>query len=839
MKQYGLFIFCLGLFFISNSEGLSLSGRIIDENSPATPITNTSISIKNQSVTVYTDTSGRFSINFTPSGVLKNVGPSQFSGKIIGSRLFLTLSSQAQLKIELFNLQGCKIKVLFHQKISPGIFSLSLSSIMKGIATPGFFILKIKIGSTALIGTMVSIVQNSGAIVDKSCAFSQIQMNSVIASSPTKDSLSIYKLGYNGVTLPISASTAPLLGDIKLSKTQEELNVERKADSLLALMSLEQKAAQMAQVQTNEVTDEEIAAGGYGSVFNGGEQPVTPNKAENWAKRLDQIQTAVLTSSPLKIPIIYGIDAVHGNAKVTGSTIFPHNIGLGCTLDSSIVRQAGEITAEECAAVGIHLTFAPAISVVRNEKWGRTYEGFGETPEINSMMGSAFIRGMQGDGDISKSTAIAGCAKHYLGDGATDGGVNGGTVSISDQTMRATQFPPYAAAARENVASVMPSYNSWKRGDQEWRQSVDSYTLTQMLKTELGFDGFCLSDYNAIPLAAGLGGTDYNVDCVSKSVNAGMDMAMIAGKNYVVANFVNAIVSAVKTDNKIPLSRVNDAVKRILRIKFRMHLWDHPKSNPELVKRIGCAEHRAIARDCVRKSLVLLKNDANALPLGKSDRIVVVGPWANSLGLQCGGWTLNWQGNPRYNGDSLPGDTTIFQGLQKIGGSNVRFDSTGANLANVDKIIVVIGEIPYAEGLGDDGFSDADLGYDPNADWGGLYKNQTRSVSLSGQPSYGLLAKCAAAGKPLICILVSGRPMVISSEDLAKCKALIAAWLPGSEGQGVAEVLYGVFNFSGKLTHSWPSSAGQIPINTGTAFSDEQKGSGGAPLFEYGFGLRY
>jgi beta-glucosidase len=673
-------------------------------------------------------------------------------------------------------------------------------------------------------------------VTDKNRLPSGAGSASFSAALPASDSLCVMRMGFTPKVIPLCASTAPALGDIALTRTAAEREVERKADSLLAVLTLQQKAAQMAQVQINEVTDEEIAAAGYGSVFNGGEQPIVPNKAEGWATRLDGIQAKMLSSSPAKIPVIYGIDAVHGNAKVVGSTIFPHNIGLGCTYDTSLVRQAGEITAEECAAVGINLTFAPAISVVRNERWGRTYEGFGEVPEISTAMGTAFIRGLQGNGDISKGGAIAGCIKHFLGDGGTKDGVNLNAAELSEATMRAVHLPPYAAAVRENAASVMPSFTAWTRGGQSFKQSLDAFTLTQILKQELGFDGFCLSDYNAIPRACG--GEDYTNDCVAQSVNAGMDMAMIAGKSWVPGAYVSAIVAGV-TDNKIPLSRVNDAVKRILRVKFRMHLWNRVKSDPALRATMGDADHRAVARECVRKSLVLLKRENNALPLGKTERVAVVGPWANSLGLQCGGWTLNWQGNPRYNADSLPGATTILQGFKTLGGANVTFDTTGNNLSGYDKIVLFIGEVPYAEGCGDDGFSESSLGYQINWDWGGLFQNHTMSINFKDLPSYPLFTKCAASGKPLICVLLTGRPVIVTSDELSKCKALVAAWLPGSEGGGIAEVLYGEFNFSGKLTHTWPASREQIPLNAGPVYADEPRGSGTAPLFQIGFGLRY
>jgi beta-glucosidase len=376
--------------------------------------------------------------------------------------------------------------------------------------------------------------------------------------------------------------------------------------------------------------------------------------------------------------------------------------------------------------------------------------------------------------------------------------------------MRAVHLPPYAAAARENMATVMPSYSSWTHNGQSWRQSIDTYTLTTILKQELGFDGFCISDYDAIPQACGTTSTTYSAACVAQSINAGMDMAMIPGDNNKVMTYVNAIVSGVN-GNTIPLARVNDAVKRILRIKCRMDLFGHPKSDATLRAQVFSAAHQLVARKCVRQSLVLLKNEGSVLPLSKTERIVVVGPWANNMGAQCGGWTIGWQGSTSYT--NIAGQT-ILAGLQSLG-SNVTYDATGANLANADKIVVVVGENPYAEGLGDVTVPD-----------------------FSTCPNAGLVQTCYNSGKPVILVMITGRPMLIDTE-MGWCKAIVAAWLPGSEGVGVADVLFGDINFTGTLTHTWPATSAQIPINTGTVYADEQHGTGGTPLFPYGFGLHY
>jgi beta-glucosidase len=615
-------------------------------------------------------------------------------------------------------------------------------------------------------------------------------------------------------------------------------------------MTVDEKMAQTAEVLLDAVSASDVTSKMYGSVFNGGGVPTTvgTNDAATWASKLDAIHTAA-SQSRLKIPILYGIDAVHGLGTIKGATIFPHNIGMGCTGDTALVAKMANITAKEMRAVGINLNFGPAIPVVRDERWGRTYEGYGETPEINSMMAGAYLRGGQGYGDLSRVDAVAACAKHFIGDGGTDGGVNGGTTTLSLATMKALHLPPYQAAVRERVSAIMPSYNAWARDGQTFRCTDDKYSLTDLLKGELGFDGFCLSDWDAIPrgLASSNSSTFYEENNVSTAINAGLDMAMISqpgGAGVVASGYITQYITAlgkcVNTSKSIQSSRLDDAVKRILRIKFRMNLWQTAKSNATLRAEFGSADHRTVARECVRKSLVLLKNDGNALPLKTSDKVVVVGPWANKIGAQCGGWTLTWQGDASVT--DVGGGQTILKGLQTAGGSNVTFDEQGANLSGADKIVFVVGEAAYAEGQGDHGHANPPPSPTTYADCPqcDLYlPNKKMSIYLTDCPNAALFDKCVAANKPLIVILVSGRPMIIT-DQIAKCKAFVAAWLPGSEGQGVADVLYGgTYNFTGKLTHTWPKTFEQIPINSGTVYADEKHGAGGDPLFANGFGLTY
>ena len=358
----------------------------------------------------------------------------------------------------------------------------------------------------------------------------------------------------------------------------------------------------------------------------------------------------------------------------------------------------------------------------------------------------------------------------------------------------------------------MPSYHTWTRDGIDWKQTVDRFTLTTILKTELGFDGFCVSDWDAVLRACG----GYGETCVANAVNAGLDMAMVVGDTNC-TNWISSIVAGVG-DSSIPISRVNDAVKRILRVKFRLGLFDRPLSDATLRSNINSAENRAVARECVRKSLVLLKNEDKVLPLKKTEKIFVVGTWANSLGAQCGGWTISWQGALTSAG--LKGQT-ILQGLQELGGANVTFDTNGtnaANAANADKIVVVVGEKPYAEDNGD--------------------IKPTSTPDFSSCQNAGLIQTCFNSGKPVILVMITGRPLPVDTE-LPWCKAIVAAWLPGSEGGGVADVLFGDNDFIGKLSHTWPASAGQIPINAGPSYGDEPHGSGGDPLFPYGYGLKY
>jgi Beta-glucosidase-related glycosidases len=822
MNFRGVFpvFFAAGLFSFSSGATVTLTGRVVDNSATPVPIANATVSLKVNGAAAYSAANGQFTLNASTTGITQTGAVRNSIFQVSGDELSFSVTANEKVRIDIYDMAGQKVGALPDRAFGAGSHSLSLSAVMRKKAVPGLYIARITKGSEAseasetLTGAFLSM--GAKGVVASDFTTSGQGKFALAKTAASLDSLIVYRMGYDPKALPLTTYTTQSLGDIVLTRSVAEVIIEHKIDSLLALMNINDKAGQMVQTQINSgsqsdrLTDAQYASMGVGSVFNGGSDASvsgTANSPTVWATMIDRIQNAMLNNSKLKIPMIYGQDCVHGAAEVAGCTVFPHDIGLGCTHDSALVAQVGRDVAAECAGIGIRLTFAPCISSVRNERWGRTFEGFGETPEINTQMGVAYVRGLQGDGDISQTGAISASVKHYLGDGATTNGVNNGNATVSSATMQAVHFPQYAACARQNAGVVMISYSTWTHDGNTWPQSLDNYAMTTLLKGQAGFDGVCLSDWDGLLQACNA----YNNSCVASAINAGMDMVMIVA-NVNPNNFVNAVVADV-ANNTIPIARVNDAVRRILRLKLRMHLWDHPLSNATL--RGPYTAHQDDARKAVRESMVLLKNTGSALPLLKTEKVVVVGPFADNMGAQCGGWTISWQGQLGA-GPGIAGQT-ILAGLQAVGGaSNVTYSSNGSAISGADKIVVVVGENPYAEGQGDVTVPD-----------------------FSTCPNFSLVQTCVSSGKPVILVMLTGRPMILNS-TATSCQAIVAAWLPGSEGAGVADVLYGgTYNFTGTLTHTWPATAAQIPINTGTTYGDEQHGTGGAPMFAYEFGLKY
>lgn len=592
--------------------------------------------------------------------------------------------------------------------------------------------------------------------------------------------------------------------------------------ALLAKMTLDEKIGQMTQPEYGPVLQNVGDMQKYfiGSVLSGGNSDPqvngkTDNSVQAWTDLYDRVQSEALKTR-LGIPVLYGVDAVHGHSNVLGAVMFPHNIGLGCTRDPALVEKIGRITAEEVRATGIQWTFAPCVTVPQDIRWGRTYEGYSEDPAVVGMLGPAAVRGLQGT-DLSNPLSILACVKHYVGDGGTSPGavapsnvaptgagssprvrLDQGDTKVDEATLRRIHLPGYIAAIKAGAGSIMPSYSSWNGV----KCSGSKRLLTEILKQELGFEGFLISDYNAIgQIKRGdLKGS------IEVSINAGMDMAMEPTDYRTYYNDLKELVG----EGKVPMSRIDDAVTRILRVKFAMGLMDKNRSqlaDRKLQKTFGSPEHRAVAREAVRKSLVLLKNDKKTLPISKqAARIHVAGKSADNIGNQCGGWTIQWQGQ---TANVTPGGTTILAAIKAaVPKTQVTFslDGTGAQGATLG--VVVVGELPYAEGSGDR----ADLS---------LAKEDVVAVN-----------NMKKAGIPVVVIVISGRPVLVN-DILPQADALIAAFLPGTEGQGVADVLFGDYKPTGKLSYSWPKSNDQLPLNVN---SQKDKYD---PLFKLGYGLTY
>ncbi len=572
---------------------------------------------------------------------------------------------------------------------------------------------------------------------------------------------------------------------------------DKQVDPLLAKMTLDEKIGQMVQVDMNALaSNADIQTYFLGSMLSGGGSDPADNSAGTWLKAVKEYESWALKTR-LKIPLIYGIDAVHGHNNIDGAVIFPHNIGLGATHDLALIQQAEHVTAEEVAGTGIRWAFAPCIAVAQDERWGRTYESFGGSPELVSELGAAAVRGLQGSQLSPDSTSVLACAKHFIGDGGTQNGTDQGNSACDEATLRKLYLPPYIAAIKAGAGSIMVSYNSWNGT----KMHADKHLLSDVLKGELGFQGFLVSDWAAIDQIS----PNYKED-IEASINAGLDMVMIPygpghPNNYV--EFISDLKDLV-AEGRVSQARIDDAVRRILRIKFEMGLFKNPYTDPALTAQIGSPEHRQVARQCVRESLVLLKNNNQALPLATDIKhLVVVGEAADNLGVQCGGWTIDWQGR---TGAVTHGGTTILTAIRQTvkPGTKVTFSPDGSEVKGADAVIVVVGELPYAEMKGD-----------------------RSNLNLSMEDS-ALIQKAKAVGAPVVTVLLSGRPLMLGSA-LDESDALVAAWLPGTEGQGVADVLFGDFKPTGKLPRVWPHDDSQLSIQH----------LAGKPLYPYGFGLTY
>jgi beta-glucosidase len=587
-------------------------------------------------------------------------------------------------------------------------------------------------------------------------------------------------------------------------------------ESLLARMTLEQKAGQMMQPERMAATPDDVRVHHLGSILSGGGSVPGTNQPADWIAMNDAYWAASMSDEGARVPVplLYGVDAIHGHANVLGATVFPHNIGLGAARDAALLEQIGRATAREILATGVEWTFAPTLAVAQDIRWGRTYESYSEDPAVVASYAGPFVRGLQGD--LGDESVIA-CAKHWVGDGGTRDGRDQGDTVLGEAEFERLHMTAYRPALAAGVQTVMASFNSWN-GE---KCHGHRYLLTDVLKGRLGFDGFVISDWDGVDQLS-----EDGREAVARAVNAGVDMIMVSVEWHRVLNELIDVIRA----GLVPMARVDDAVRRILTVKARYGLFTRPRPSerPEAQQTwIGAPEHRALAREAVRKSLVLLKHEGGVLPLSPSARVLVAGRNADNRGHQCGGFTVEWQGTS--GNERIPGGCSVWEGIRAVApDAQFSLDGSAADPQRHDVAVVVIGEKPYAEGMGDIRAT----GDEPPRG-SGLPKKvplptygTTIELAALHPEDLATIRTIAARGVPVVVVLISGRPLYVSGE-LDAASAFIAAWLPGSEGAGVADMLFGAHDFVGTLPFAWPSS----PDDT-TVLADR------TPRFPLGFGLR-
>ena len=611
-------------------------------------------------------------------------------------------------------------------------------------------------------------------------------------------------IGLTGCSVPPPkmAVDAPLAAPENATENASE---DARIADLIARMSLERKVAQLIQPDISAITPADVEKYRFGSVLNGGNSGPYGNDLgpkEDWLKLADEFweaSTKPLSNGEPVIPTIWGTDAVHGHANVIGATIFPHNIGLGATGEPDLIRRIGAATATEIEVTGFDWTFAPTVAVARDDRWGRTYESYSEDPALVARMGVAMVEGLQGrpgDPDFLGAGRVIATAKHFFGDGGTEQGVDQGEVNGDIEDLKRIHVAPYPPAIQAGLGSVMASFNSINGQKMHGNKAL----LTDLLRGEMGFDGLVVGDWNGHGQIKGC----TNTDC-PQAMLAGLDVYMVPEDWK--GLYENTLAQV--RDGTIPEARIDEAVARVLRIKLRAGILDgevKPSLRPNGGdwSKLGSPDHRALAREAVAKSMVILKNNG-VLPLKPNAKVVVAGAAADSIAQQSGGWTLTWQGGGELNNNHFPGATSIFGGLVEVGepgGAAVSLTPAGEDLAGrPDAAIVVFGEEPYAEFVGD-----------------------RKNLAFTDEEGLALLRKYRAQGIPTVALFLSGRPMWVNREINA-ADAFVAAWLPGSEGAGVADVLFGKRPATGKLSFTWPATCEGNPLN----------GPDGA-LFPLGFG---
>jgi beta-glucosidase len=735
----------------------SVSGKVITAGGQAIAnATVTYTSLAKRLSWDYSDANGVFG----PSG-MDVVPPASHEVKI-------NIASAGPVTVDIYDMVGKKAASAYSGVLHRGAYVLTPNA---SRLSQGLYFLKI----TAANGVSCHSFVNIGKTRCSAALYSNAPL--VLAKRlAAVDTIRVGKTGFAPVKIPIDSYTANV-GNVLLSP----IEIENQMSTLFSSLGQAEKVGQLIQVDCPDPAA--VTNSLLGTFFGGGTDGPGGGAGQpsEWATFSNERQNATLITAK-KIPLLIGFDVVHGFAKCKGATVMPHNIGLGCTFDPKIVQKCHRVGAMEARGCGVNFVFGPCIAVPRDDRWGRVYEGFSESPDLTKEMATTAVMGFQ-TSDLSHPYAVAACTKHFAGDGGTVGGQDRGNAQGDEATLRSIHLPGYTAAIKAGTASVMASFSSWNG----IRMHENKALLTDWLKTDQGFDGFINGDWSG-----DITGTQGTASCII----AGLDVPMRGEGVSGISALQNTFNTLYTNGNS---ARVDDAVKRLLRIKYRMGLLSSTVTvNPALTALVGCQAHRDIAREAVRKSLVLLKTTPGALPLSATAKVTLVGQHAQDIGLQCGGWTLGWQGAA---GNAMPG-TTIRQGFEAIGGAgNISFSNDGNQITG-DVAVVCIGEQPYAEWVGD---------------------KQDLSI-----PGASCVTNAKNTGKKVICVLITGRPMDISA-IIDKCDAVVAAWLPGTEGGGIAEVLYGNYDFTGKLSISWPKSSAQEPINVGDATYQ--------PLYSYDYGL--
>jgi beta-glucosidase len=788
---------------LAGPAGAMVTGKVVDGT--GAPVGDAMVyytSIANRLVYVYSNPDGNFCIpsptewSLTDLPMYKScitevrkfqnsqTSPSAFFAQQKGSRLvFRVPGDNTRIVADLYSLSGKRIARVLDEVVSQGntVYSFCPFTNARNLVSRQAYVVRLSDGSKTESIRMINLGDQSAP---NSLPSMQTVSSARLAKVTAIDGLRVGKSNYKPTVVNLN-TYADAVGSVTITA----IDIEGKADSILALMTLAEKAGQLVQSSNGSY----ITSNFVGSTLKG----------STYAAQQGYQSSAAATR--LKIPVTIGTDYVHGGPIV----YYPHNVGLATGNDTLLTELAYRICAM-CCKMGNNVNFAPCIDVPRNDKNGRVYEGWGENVDVTKHLARAAVRGVQGTDLSSDYTMIATC-KHFAGAGGTQDGVMRSQTNTGtwDQLCR-IHLPQFHAAVDAGAASIMTSYNSFLTSSTNTAQqpmTMHQVLLTDTLKNGWGFDGFVISDW--------MMGTDASVGGVPQgpinAISAGLDVSMQPDQTM---DFVNSIINSSAT--ALPRARIDDAAKRCLRIKLRMNLFANPLPNQALSNYFSDASYRAVARALVRKSIVLLQNTNAALPLSKTGKIHVVGAWADNLGVQCGGWSETggdaWQGSTIAHG--IAGGTSILMGLQAgiSATGRVTYNATGSIPADADVVVCVVGETPYAE----------DAGY--KAD-----------ITLAAD-QIALVHTCAASGKPVVTVLLTGRPNVLGTIP-ADSKALVAAWLPGTEGEGVSDVLYGDYDFVGKLPYTWPISNAQEPINEGAM--GDVTGTGGAPQFAYGFGLTY